>query len=119
MSAVRRENAVAPTIVGRDLHCFEAFRRIFVGIDRPDCAPTTPLLEQERDAGGGALVAQRSRPVGVHRPRAVLAAGDDPVDASVWIAVAVEHVLFPIRADHQADSVSTGEIDRPEQRLAR
>jgi hypothetical protein len=41
------------------------------------------LLEEERDAGRRALVADRADPRGVHRPapRAALAAHDDPADA--------------------------------------
>ena len=41
-----------------------------------------PLLEQEWHAGGFALVAQISRPIGMHRPCAgpTLAASDDPVE---------------------------------------
>jgi hypothetical protein len=45
--------------------------------------PLAPLFHEERDAGGGALVAESAGPVRVHRAgaRAALAAGDDPVDA--------------------------------------
>src|SRR3546814_2295332 len=45
--------------------------------------PLAPLLEEERHAGRRALVADRARPVGMHRPRAgpALAADDDPVNA--------------------------------------
>ncbi len=49
-----------------------------IGVD-----PLAPLLEQERDAGGLALIAERSRPIEMYRPGAWsgLAAGDDPIEA--------------------------------------
>ena len=45
--------------------------------------PLSPLFEEERHPGGGALVADRPRPGGMHRPRArpAFAADDHPMDA--------------------------------------
>src|SRR6185437_16845686 len=47
--------------------------------------PLAPLLEKERHASGGALVAQRPRPYRVHRARLRpgIATADHPVDFSV------------------------------------
>ncbi len=60
----------------------------YTGHERGPCAP---LLEEERDAGGGALVTKGSSPFGMHRPGAGagLAADDDPVQAAVHECVAV------------------------------
>src|SRR6185312_3897766 len=46
--------------------------------------PLPPLLEEERHVGSGALVAQASRPIWMHRPctGATLPAGDNPVEFS-------------------------------------
>jgi hypothetical protein len=49
---------------------------------RPSRQALAPLLEEERHAGGMALVAQRSRPIRMHGPRAwpTLPAADHPVE---------------------------------------
>ena len=51
-------------------------------------AVLAPLLEEQRDAGGGALRPQRTEPVGIGRPRPrpALAAGDDPDQSRQTIA---------------------------------
>src|SRR5574337_910023 len=74
-------------------------RAVFVG------NPLPPLLEVERHAGRGALVAQRAPPVGVYRPRvrSAFAAADDPVDAEA--AVALRAVAA--RAGNTADAART------------
>src|SRR5581483_7510643 len=61
--------------------------------------PLAPLLEEERDAGARALVAQATDPVGMRWPcaRARFAAGDDPVETV---------------------KVRAREVDRSEQRLS-
>ena len=72
---------------------------------RIDWQPLAPLFEQKRDAGGGALVAQRARPIRIHRPRAMpaFAADDHPVDP-----VGIRKL--------EIDAI---EVDRTEQRLHR
>src|ERR1019366_6654250 len=65
-----------------------------------------PLLEQERNPGDLALIAQRPRPLGAHRPcleAAGLSPGDDPGDAPVrahlQTAAALVHAVVAGRAD--------------------
>src|SRR5690606_3196700 len=92
---------------------------VWVLLDGPSDAwvelvdPLAPLLEQERHAGSGALVAQRPHPVRVHRAsvRAALTTGDDPVDRPLRPpdagAVEPAPILDPGR--HEALQVS-GEV---------
>src|SRR5262245_29318195 len=85
--------------------------------------PIPPLFEKERHAGGRALIAQQPRPVGVHRPRAVLAAlgvmlaaGDNPIELAD-----VPGELSPMRPPLQLDALDPqprAQVDRPEHRLA-
>lgn len=87
--------------------------------------PFSPLLEMERDAGDGALVAQAAKPVGMRRPCLVgalvgFSAGDHPIKAASepWLAEPAPvvgegipgHVVITVGAE-------CSQIHRPQQRL--
>ena len=60
-----------------------------------DPAPLAPLFEEERDAGVGALVADATRPVGVHRAGAgaAFATDDDLMERRIHAVGKIDRAI--------------------------